>query len=75
MVLVGMQTGTANAHPNTPGDSASATPAFNSASARTAAIESAQSDASATASALKLGAKEKLIARDVIKDADGTVHT
>ncbi|MYW13454.1 peptidase M4 family protein, partial [Streptomyces sp. SID2563] len=77
MVLVGMQTGAANAHPNTPGDSASTstTPAFSSASARTAAIKTAQSDASSTASALKLGAKEKLIARDVIKDANGTVHT
>ncbi|MGW7285079.1 M4 family metallopeptidase, partial [Streptomyces sp. NPDC054847] len=28
-----------------------------------------------TARALKLGAREKLIARDVIKDADGSVHT
>ncbi|MEU2024946.1 M4 family metallopeptidase [Streptomyces sp. NPDC016469] len=77
MVVVGMQTGAANAHPNTPGDtpSASTSPASGSASARTAAIKSAQSDASSTASALKLGAKEKLVARDVIKDADGTVHT
>ncbi|NEC66959.1 M4 family metallopeptidase [Streptomyces sp. SID9727] len=77
MVVVGMQTGAANARPNTPDDtpSVSTAPAFSSASARTAAIESAQSDASSTASALKLGAKEKLIARDVIKDADGTVHT
>ncbi|MGZ2359190.1 M4 family metallopeptidase [Streptomyces sp. 372A] len=77
MVVVGMQTGAANARPSAPGDtpSVSTAPAFSSASARTAAIESAQSDASSTASALGLGAKEKLIARDVIKDADGTVHT
>ncbi|WP_405938002.1 M4 family metallopeptidase [Streptomyces sp. NBC_00726] len=75
MVLVGMQSGAANARPATPGDSASTTPAFGSASVRTAAIKSAQSDASSTASTLKLGAKEKLIARDVIKDANGTVHT
>ncbi|MET7339786.1 M4 family metallopeptidase [Streptomyces sp. NPDC087866] len=77
MVVVGVQTGAANAHPNTPGDSpsVSATPAFSSASARTAAIKSAQADTSSTATALKLGAKEKLIARDVIKDANGTVHT
>ncbi|MYY03251.1 MULTISPECIES: M4 family metallopeptidase [unclassified Streptomyces] len=79
MVVVGMQTGAANAHPNTPGDSPSvspvSTPAFSSASARTAAIKSAQTDASSTASTLKLGGKEKLIVRDVIKDANGTVHT
>ncbi|WP_405899077.1 M4 family metallopeptidase [Streptomyces sp. NBC_00727] len=77
MVVVGVQTGSANAHPNTPGDapSVSATPAFSSASARSTAIKSAQSDASSTATALKLGGKEKLIARDVIKDANGTVHT
>ncbi|THA23107.1 M4 family peptidase [Streptomyces sp. A1277] len=79
MVVVGTQTGAANAHPNTPGDTSSAspvsTPAFSTASARTAAIKSAQTDASSTASTLKLGAKEKLIARDVIKDANGTVHT
>lgn len=29
----------------------------------------------ATASALGLGAKEKLVVKDVVKDADGTVHT
>ncbi|SEC99013.1 Zn-dependent metalloprotease [Streptomyces sp. 2131.1] len=78
MVVVGVQTGAANARPvatdGSPSVSA-ATPAFSSASARTAAIKSAQADTSSTADALKLGGKEKLIARDVIKDANGTVHT
>src|SRR5690242_8382555 len=78
MVVVGVQTGAANARPvatdGSPSVSA-ATPAFSSASARTAAIKSAQADTSSTAEALKLGGKEKLIARDVIKDANGTVHT
>ncbi|MFJ6464009.1 M4 family metallopeptidase [Streptomyces sp. NPDC091387] len=80
MVVVGVQTGTANARPAAPDDGSSASPrtsspAFSSASARTAAIKSAQTDVSSTAATLKLGAKEKLIARDVIKDAKGTVHT
>ncbi|WP_406094174.1 M4 family metallopeptidase [Streptomyces sp. NBC_01013] len=80
MVVVGVQTGAANADPNTPGDGPSASPrttspAFSSASARTSAIKSAQADSSSTAGSLGLGAQEKLIARDVIKDAKGTVHT
>ncbi|MFI6650844.1 M4 family metallopeptidase [Streptomyces sp. NPDC050529] len=80
MVVVGMQTGAANANPNTPGDGPSASPrttspAFSSASARTSAIKSAQTEASSAASSLGLGSQEKLIVRDVIKDANGTVHT
>ncbi|MEU8629392.1 M4 family metallopeptidase [Streptomyces sp. NPDC048669] len=80
MVVVGVQTGTANARPAAPNDGSSASPsasspAFSSASARTAAIKSAQTDVSSTAASLKLGGKEKLIVRDVIKDAKGTVHT
>ncbi|MEU5823162.1 MULTISPECIES: M4 family metallopeptidase [Streptomyces] len=78
MVVVGVQTGAASARPVATDDSPSVSPtapAFSSASARTAAIKSAQADTSSTAEALKLGGKEKLIARDVIKDANGTVHT
>ncbi|WP_329540955.1 M4 family metallopeptidase [Streptomyces sp. NBC_01358] len=80
MVVVGVQTGAANATPGASdgGSSASprtASPAFNSASARTNAIKSAQTDASSAAAALGLGNQEKLIVRDVIKDANGTVHT
>ncbi|MFD0295042.1 M4 family metallopeptidase [Streptomyces sp. NPDC127118] len=80
MVVVGMQTGAANAVPDNGNNGPSATRSVvpfsaNKASVRTAAIKSAQSDASATADSLGLGGKEKLIVRDVIKDADGTVHT
>ncbi|WP_078599027.1 M4 family metallopeptidase [Streptomyces davaonensis] len=46
-----------------------------SASARAAAIKSAQADAGSTARELGLGAQEKLVVRDVVKDANGTVHT
>ncbi|MFS4097361.1 M4 family metallopeptidase [Streptomyces sp. AF1A] len=46
-----------------------------SGAAHTALIQRAQSDASATARKIGLGAKEKLVVKDVVKDADGTVHT
>ncbi|MGW2654751.1 M4 family metallopeptidase [Streptomyces sp. NPDC001478] len=79
MTVVGLQSGTASAGQQTPGDSPSASsptaPAFRSAATRATALKAAQSDALATAEALRLGGQEKLIARDVIKDADGTVHT
>ncbi|MGW1188552.1 M4 family metallopeptidase [Streptomyces sp. NPDC002559] len=80
MVVVGVQTGAANASPDNGTDGPSATRSVvpfgaNKASQRTAAIKSAQSEASSAAESLGLGGKEKLIVRDVIKDADGTVHT
>ncbi|MBZ4322702.1 M4 family metallopeptidase [Streptomyces sp. SCA2-4] len=72
MVVVGVQTGSASAS----GDRDSGgQPLTLSAGQRTAAIQEAQSGASATAAKIGLGGKEKLIVRDVVKDADGTVHT
>ncbi|MEW2129729.1 M4 family metallopeptidase [Streptomyces sp. NPDC005435] len=50
-------------------------PTLLSASARTGLIQQAQTDAPETAQRIGLGAKEKLVVRDVVKDADGTVHT
>ncbi|MGC4995162.1 M4 family metallopeptidase [Streptomyces sp. DT195] len=50
-------------------------PTLLSASARTTLIQQAQADAPETAQRIGLGAKEKLVARDVVKDVDGTVHT
>ncbi|MQY13493.1 Transglutaminase-activating metalloprotease [Streptomyces sp. RB5] len=38
-------------------------------------IKSAETKADGHAKKLKLGAKEKLVVRDVVKDADGTLHT
>ncbi|MFF3392953.1 M4 family metallopeptidase [Streptomyces sp. NPDC002669] len=80
MVVVGVQTGSANASPDNGTDGPSATRSVvpfgaNKASQRTAAIKSAQSEVASAAESLGLGGKEKLIVRDVIKDADGTVHT
>ncbi|MGW5032100.1 M4 family metallopeptidase [Streptomyces nigra] len=42
---------------------------------RTALIKSAQSEAADTAQRIGLGGKEKLLVKDVVKDADGTTHT
>ncbi|MGC5004658.1 M4 family metallopeptidase [Streptomyces sp. DT203] len=86
MVVVGVQSGAATAAPGNAHDGASATRTTSTsgaktaigtdtASERTAAIKSAQSEASSAADSLGLGSQEKLIVRDVIKDADGTVHT
>ncbi|SDP73571.1 griselysin. Metallo peptidase. MEROPS family M04 [Streptomyces sp. cf386] len=43
--------------------------------ARTALIKDQQAEAAETADAIGLGAQEKLVVKDVVKDADGTVHT
>ncbi|MFF1719774.1 M4 family metallopeptidase [Streptomyces sviceus] len=42
---------------------------------RTALVKSARSAAADTARRIGLGAKEKLVVKDVIADADGTTHT
>ncbi|MFE3387916.1 M4 family metallopeptidase [Streptomyces anulatus] len=82
MVVAGVQAGSAVASPG--GDdarTAAAAPStaaalgVNPSAQRATAIKSAQADASSAAKALKLGGQEKLIARDVVKDAKGTVHT
>ncbi|MEU1486433.1 M4 family metallopeptidase [Streptomyces sp. NPDC005752] len=83
MVVVGVQTGTASAGSNTTSDGASSarttagatTLGVNTAGQRGVALRTAQADAPAAAESLGLGSQEKLIVRDVIKDADGTVHT
>ncbi len=85
MIVVGVQTGPATARA---GDAAAggtmaakarpgALPAQLSPAARTALIRAADSASAkaATAKTLGLGAKEKLVVRDVVKDADGTTHT
>ncbi|MFJ5639686.1 M4 family metallopeptidase [Streptomyces sp. NPDC093223] len=52
-----------------------AAPTLLSNSARTALIQKAQADVTETAQQIGLGAKEKLVVKDVVKDTDGTVHT
>ncbi|ANS68089.1 neutral zinc metalloprotease [Streptomyces lincolnensis] len=53
----------------------SAVPLTLAPAARTALIREQQGTAGATAREIGLGAQEKLVVRDVVKDADGTVHT
>ncbi|MFI1617659.1 M4 family metallopeptidase [Streptomyces lydicus] len=72
MVAIGVQAGSASAQPDR---ETGASAVQLSAAQRATALKSAQSDASATAAKIGLGAREKLVVRDVIKDADGTVHT
>ncbi|MFJ9999117.1 M4 family metallopeptidase [Streptomyces werraensis] len=50
-------------------------PVLLSAAARTSLIQEQQATAAETADAIGLGAQEKLIVKDVVKDVDGTVHT
>ncbi|MFE6780884.1 M4 family metallopeptidase [Streptomyces sp. NPDC057680] len=72
MVVVGVQTGSASADAQR---EAGATALVLSATQRAAAVQEAQAGADATARAIGLSGQEKLVARDVVKDSDGTVHT
>ncbi|MFI9236002.1 M4 family metallopeptidase [Streptomyces sp. NPDC053079] len=72
MVVIGVQAGSANASAdkNSGGQQLAL-----SAGQKASAIRDAQGEASSTASKIGLDGKEKLVVRDVVKDADGTVHT
>ncbi|MFJ1646327.1 M4 family metallopeptidase [Streptomyces sp. NPDC088258] len=74
MVVVGVQSGTASAQPD-PTREAGATALALTPGQRVEAIQDAQAETASQAKSLGLGAQEKLVVRDVIKDADGTVHT
>ncbi|MFJ5226814.1 M4 family metallopeptidase [Streptomyces sp. NPDC088400] len=74
MVVVGVQSGPASAAPDTAREKGATAVAF-TPEQRVEAIKSAQADTASEATSLGLGAQEKLVVRDVIKDADGTVHT
>ncbi|MEU2556004.1 M4 family metallopeptidase [Streptomyces sp. NPDC003388] len=71
---------TTSANAQTPAAAAAAKPLAAaptqlSAAARTTLIQQAQAGAADTAREIGLGAKEKLVVKDVVKDVDGTVHT
>ncbi|MBZ6473741.1 M4 family metallopeptidase [Streptomyces griseocarneus] len=72
MVVIGVQTGSASASAD---KSNGGQQLALSAGQRAAAIKDAQGSTSSIASKIGLGGKEKLVVRDVVKDADGTVHT
>ena len=76
MLATGLTTGTAAADSAPAGKPALAgAPVLLSAAARTSLIQEHQASAAETAGEIGLGAKEKLVVKDVVKDADGTVHT
>ncbi|MEU7135473.1 M4 family metallopeptidase [Streptomyces sp. NPDC046261] len=72
MVVIGVQTGSATASAD---KSSGGQQLALSAGQKASAIRDAQGEASSTAAKIGLDGKEKLVVRDVIKDADGTVHT
>ncbi|UIX34719.1 M4 family metallopeptidase [Streptomyces sp. GQFP] len=84
LLAMGAPVGTATAAPADPGPApakitaepragAAAVPL--TATRRASLIKSAQTTAGTTARQLALGAQEKLVVKDVVQDADGTVHT
>ncbi|MET4658707.1 Zn-dependent metalloprotease [Streptomyces sp. PvP037] len=76
LLATGLTTGTAAADSAPSGKPVLAgAPVLLSAAARTSLIQEQQASAAETAGEIGLGAKEKLVVKDVVKDADGTVHT
>ncbi|GAU65547.1 putative zinc metallopeptidase [Streptomyces sp. NBRC 110611] len=74
LLAAGITAGTAGASP-APTAAKDATPLKLSASHRAELLRDASSVRAQTAQALGLGSQEKLVVKDVIKDADGTTHT
>ncbi|WP_306333457.1 M4 family metallopeptidase [Streptomyces sp. KL118A] len=70
LLAAGLTTG-ASAQPVAP----SGAPVALSSTARAGLLQDADADKAATAEKIGLGAKEKLVVRDVVKDANGTTHT
>ncbi len=76
LLTTGLATGTATAGTAPAGKPVlGGAPVLLSAAARTSLIQEQQATAAETADAIGLGAKEKLIVKDVVRDVDGTVHT
>nr|WP_203697591.1 M4 family metallopeptidase [Streptomyces rubrogriseus] len=74
MLTTGLTAGNAAADSAAPSALPGA-PVLLSGSARSALIQEQQAGAAGTARAMGLGAKEKLVVKDVVKDRDGSVHT
>ena len=76
LLTTGLTTGASAQSPAEQSDTTlAAAPVQLSAAARTSLIERADAASAETADEIGLGAKEKLVVRDVVKDADGTTHT
>ncbi|MFH0242311.1 M4 family metallopeptidase [Streptomyces sp. HK10] len=74
LLAVGLQSQVSTAAPQAKPDPGALSVKL-SPSQRAELLRDAEAGSSATARALGLGAKERLVVRDVIKNADGTVHT
>ncbi|MCG7208338.1 M4 family metallopeptidase [Streptomyces arenae] len=77
-LAVGIQSVPANAQPATPHPSPLRTGGLEAKltpTQHTALLKSARQGTAATARTIGLGAKEKLVVKDVVKDNDGTLHT
>ncbi|POX56564.1 peptidase M4 family protein [Streptomyces sp. Ru71] len=72
LLTTGLTTGSAAAQTPAP---LAAAPVQLSAAAHTSLIREKQAEAADTARQIGLGAQEKLVVKDVVKDADGTTHT
>ncbi|MFF8815032.1 M4 family metallopeptidase [Streptomyces pactum] len=75
LIAAAAATGTAGAAPAASAAPTGAGAVKLSASQRAELIRTADARTAATAKSLRLGAKERLVVRDVVKDADGTTHT
>jgi Zn-dependent metalloprotease len=76
LITAGMTTGaSAQSDPAAGKAEAAAVPVALTPAARTALIKQADATAAETADEIGLGAQEKLVVRDVVKNADGTTHT
>ncbi|MYU16869.1 peptidase M4 family protein, partial [Streptomyces sp. SID8361] len=77
LLAAGATAGSANAAaPPAPSATASGASAVSlSPSARAELLREAGATTVSTAKSLRLGAEEKLVVKDVVKDADGTTHT
>ncbi|MCD9880616.1 M4 family metallopeptidase [Streptomyces guryensis] len=78
LLTTGLTTGSAAAQTTADSTATARTagsPAALSAATRVSLIQKAQADVADTAQQIGLGTKENLVVKDVVKDADGTVHT
>ncbi|MBB6418157.1 M4 family metallopeptidase [Streptomyces sp. AK010] len=75
LLTTGLTSGSSAAADTASKPALAAAPVLLSAPARTALIQEQQADAAKTADEIGLGAQEKLVVKDVVKDADGSVHT
>ncbi|MER7483676.1 M4 family metallopeptidase [Streptomyces sp. NPDC126510] len=75
LLTTGLSSGSSVAADSASKPALPAAPVLLSAQARTALVQEQQADATKTADAIGLGSQEKLVVKDVVKDADGSVHT